>query len=118
MKIDIDLSSAYKLFGSGPVVLVSAQHEGKKAVMTNAWNCPQDFNPTKMLLVIGADSVTRKYAEASGELVISLPTGAQKELICKIGSAHSDVVDKFKDFNIDYEAGEVVKAPKINGCLA
>lgn len=118
MKIDVPVEKAYKLLGNGPVVMVSAALDGKFDVMTNAWNCALDFKPSKILLVLSAESITRKYAEESEKLVVNIPCAAQKDLLLKVGSCHGDKVDKFSDFSIPYTLGTAVKAPLVDGCLA
>lgn len=118
MVIDVPVEKAYKLLGNGPLVMVSAAYDNKINVMTNAWNCSLDFNPSKVLLVLSSESITRMYAEQSGSLVINIPSGIQKDLVLKVGSCHGNECDKFEKFSINYRLGNSVTAPLIDGCLA
>ncbi len=115
---EVDVSIAYKLLANSPVILISSAFEGKLDVMTNAWNCPLDFNPSKVLCVISSGSSTRKTIEKSGEFIINVPSYEQKGLVLSVGSVHGSEVDKFATYDIHYTLGTVVQAPCIAGSLA
>ena len=117
--INVSLDDAYRLVSCGSIVMITTHDgNGNFNAMTCAWNCPLDFNPSKLLLIIGRESKTRQNIEKTGEFIVCIPSTKQKDLALKIGSCHGFDVDKFKEFGIKYSLGEKVKAPFIDGSLA
>lgn len=116
--IDVSIEKAYRLIANGSTVMISAAFNDRQNVMTNAWNCPLDFSPSKALFVVGSDSVTRQLFEKSKEFVVNIPCTSQKDIVLSVGTCHGDVVNKFEKFNIEYKLGTIVKAPCIEGCIA
>jgi flavin reductase (DIM6/NTAB) family NADH-FMN oxidoreductase RutF len=78
---------------------------------------PLDFSPPKLCVVVAADTHTRTLVDASGELVVSVPSRAQLDLTWAVGSSDGGTVDKFAKWNIGAAAAEKVQAPLIDGCL-
>ena len=110
---------AYRLISTGPVVMVSTlSKSGVPNVMTNAWNCPLDSNPTKILLVISSGTQTRLNIDETGEFIVNVSCIAQKNLMLKVGSCHGKEHDKFNEFSISHTSGTKVSVPRINGCIA
>lgn len=116
--IEVDVNNAYKLISLGSVIMISSSLNGKLNVMANAWNCPLDFSPSKVLVIVGRESTTRHYIDESGEFIINVASSNQKDLVVKVGSSHGSEVDKFKEYDIKYFLGKEVKAPCIEGSLA
>lgn len=113
----VDVNIAYRLLATGPVIMVSSAYEGRKGVMTCAWNMPLDYNPSKVALVMSKGGNTRTLLEKSGEFVINIPG---KDLLSKVmqaGSCHGNEVDKFQKFGIEEMMAEKTCSPCVKGCL-
>src|SRR5437879_1030888 len=70
MRVAVELKNAYRLVNHGPVVLVSAAHDGNENVMAVAWCMALDFSPPKLAIVLAQDTFTRSLVDHSGELVV------------------------------------------------
>lgn len=118
MRVAVDLPRSYRLLNHGPTTLISAAHGGQRNVMAAAWVMPLDFAPPKLGVVVAADTHTRGLIEASGELVVAVPTFEQLAMVDAVGSCTGREVDKFTAFAIATSAASAVGAPLIEGCAA
>src|SRR5438874_6815398 len=73
-RVPVDLAKSYRLLNHGPTVMVSSAAGGRINVMSAAWSMPLDFAPPKVAVVIDKNTFTRELVEASGELVLNVPT--------------------------------------------
>ena len=116
-----DLKKAYRLINHGPVVLVSARHNGKQNIMAAAWVTPLDFDPPKITLVLDKGTYTRELIEASGTLALNVPCVAQIDTVRQVGaSSGRDLgnADKFALFGLETFAANEIDAPLVKGCVA
>ncbi|MES2014079.1 MAG: flavin reductase family protein [Pseudomonadota bacterium] len=116
-----DLKKAYRLLNHGPVVLVSALHNGKQNIMAAAWVTPLDFDPPKITLVLDKSTYTRELIEASGTFALSVPCVAQIEAVRQVGTSSGrdlDNTDKFALFGLEAFAAHEIDAPLVKGCVA
>ncbi len=118
MRLPVPLDRAYRLLNHGPTVLIGSAAGGRRNVMAAAWCMPLDFDPPRVLVVIDSATFTRELMEASGEFSISVPTCAQRELTVAVGGDSGRGHDKFEALSIATFAGEQVRAPLIDGCVA
>lgn len=118
MRIPVELRHAWRLLNHGPTTLVSAAHGARRNVMAAAWVMPLDLDPSRLAVVMSDDTFTRELVEASGELVVQLPTAAMIDLTIAVGSTSGHDVDKFQKFGIATSAGSMVGAPLVDGCAA
>jgi flavin reductase (DIM6/NTAB) family NADH-FMN oxidoreductase RutF len=117
----VSLNKAYRVLNHGPVVLVSARHNGKQNVMAAAWNMPLDFDPPKITIVIDKSAYTRELIVASGTFALSVPCVAQIDVVRKVGtSSGRDLkdTDKFEFYGLDTFPAKEIDAPLLNGCVA
>ncbi len=114
----VPLDRAYRLLNHGPTVLVSSAHQGRRNVMAAAWNMPLDFDPPKVAVVIDRSTFTRELIEASGELVLNVPTVAILDQTHAAGSRSGRDGDKFDAFGLAVLPAERVAAPRVAGCSA
>ena len=117
----VETSKAYRLLNHGPVVLISARHNGKQNIMAAAWNMPLDFDPPKITVVIDKSAYTRELIEASGTFAISVPCVAQVDTVRKVGtSSGRDLhdTDKFAQYDLETFPAKVIDAPLLKGCVA
>ena len=118
MRVPVDLRRCTRLLNHGPTTLISAAANGQRNVMAAAWVMPLDFAPPKLAVVVAEDTHTRSLVEASGELVVAVPTFAQLALVDAVGSSTGREVDKFAALSIASSPGSLVAAPLIDGCAA
>lgn len=118
MKKNFPLKKVYTLLGSGPVIMVSTAHKGKRNVMPMAWHTMIDFAPPLVGCVIGDQSLTFKTVKAEKECVINIPTLeiAKKALAC--GNVSGAKADKFAKFGLTPGNAAKVKAPLVKECWA
>lgn len=114
----VPLDKAYRLLNHGPTVLVSSAHGGRRNVMAAAWSMPLDFDPPKLAVVIDKTTFTRELIDASGELVLNVPTVALIEQCFAAGSRSGRDGDKFEALGLAAWPAERVAAPRVGGCSA
>jgi flavin reductase (DIM6/NTAB) family NADH-FMN oxidoreductase RutF len=118
MPAPVPLSHAYRLINHGPTVLVSSAHGGRRNVMAAAWSTAVDFDPPKVLVVIGQATFTRELVEASGEFALNLPPRALLAATVGVGSVSGrEVPDKAERFGLRTFAASRIAAPLIEGCV-
>lgn len=115
----VDLAKAYRLLNHGPTVLVSARHAGVDNVMAAAWACALDFSPPKLTVVLDKATRTRALIEASGELVIQVPTAAQAQLTHRVGTRSLlDEPGKLEQAGVQLFEQPGFDLPFVAGCSA
>ena len=115
----VDLAKAYRLLNHGPTVLVSARHGGVDNVMAAAWACALDFSPPKLTVVLDKMTRTRALIEASGELVIQVPTAAQAQLTHRVGTRSLlDEPGKLEQAGVQLFEQPGFDLPFVEGCSA
>ena len=109
----VELHKAYRLINHGPTVMVSAEFDGVRDVMSASWVCPLDYD--KLTAVIGASSFTRSLFEKSGKFAVQVPFVSQAQLVAKMGtiSMRADA-GKLEGVEMFYEQG----VPMVRGCAA
>lgn len=115
----VPLDKAYRLLNHGPTVLVSARHGGVDDVMAAAWACALDFSPPKLTVVLDKSSATRALVEASGRLVVQVPTVALLELTYQVG--HRSLADdpaKLAASGVELFSPDGHDLPLVAGCAA
>ena len=113
----VELHKAYRLINHGPTVMVSAEFDGMRDVMSASWVCPLDYD--KVTIVPHNGSYTRTLIEKSGYFAVQIPTAAQAELVSELGAENNsrfDNADKMKNVEIFYK--EEFDVPLIAGCAA
>ncbi len=113
----VNLSKAFTLMESGPVVLVTT-HDGKKNnIMTISWTMVTDFSP---MFAITTGKWNHSFAalRKNRECVIAIPTVDLLDKVIGIGTCSDADVDKFSKFKLTPVQAELVSAPLIKECLA
>jgi len=113
----VNLSKAFTLMESGPVVLVTT-HDGKKNnIMTISWTMVTDFSP---MFAITTGKWNHSFAalRKNRECVIAIPTVDLLDKVIGIGTCTGADVDKFSKFKLTPVQAELVSAPLIKECLA
>ena len=101
-----------------PVILVSAENDGVRNVMTAAWSSPTSFDPPLILISIGTTRFTHDLIMKSKEFAINVLSEDQMELAVFCGNVSGRELDKFKTKDITSRPAKKIRAPLINGCAA
>ena len=115
--IRMQISKAFTLIESGPVVLVTTSDGEKNNIMTISWTMVVDFTP---LFAITTGPWNHSYAalQKSRECVISIPTVDLIDQVVGVGTCSGADTDKFKKLGLTPVKGKHVRSPLIKECLA
>ncbi len=114
---EMQISKAFTLIESGPVVLVTT-HDGKKNnIMTISWTMVVDFTPV-FAMTTGAWNYSFAALRKTKECVIAIPTVDLLDKVVGVGTCSGADTDKFKKFMLTPVKGKHVKAPLIKECIA
>ena len=113
----LELSKAFTLMESGPVILVTTHDGGQDNIMTISWTMVVDFTP--MFAITTGEwnysyAALRKYREC----VIAIPTVDLLDKVVGIGTCSGVDTDKFAKFKLTRVPARHVKPPLIKECLA
>ena len=113
----MQLSKAFTLMESGPVVLVTTNDGTRDNVMTISWTMVMDFTPV-FAVTTGPWNYSYAALRKTKECVISIPTVDMLDKVVGVGTCSGADTDKFKKFRLTPVKGKYVKAPLIKECLA
>lgn len=113
----MQISKAFTLIESGPVVLVTTNEGEKNNIMTISWTMVVDFTPL-FAITTGPWNFSYTALKKSRECVISIPTVDLIDQVVGVGTCSGVDTDKFKTFGLTPLKGEYVKSPLIQECLA
>ena len=115
----VPLDKAYRLLNHGPTVLVSAQYQGERNVMSAAWACALDLAPPKVTVVLDKITHTRALVEGSGLFALQLPTVPQATMTVGIGTDSATTVpDKLTRHGVQLFDAPGFDLPLVQGCAA
>ena len=118
-KVEVPLSSSYRLLHPRLVVLVSCVDKaGKANVITLAWSMPVSINPPIVVMSIAPKRHSHRLIEETKEFVINIPTMniVQETLFC--GRRSGRIHDKFRETRLTTLPAKMVKPPIIKECVA
>ncbi|KPV61880.1 MAG: Flavin reductase like domain protein [Candidatus Bathyarchaeota archaeon BA2] len=118
-KVEVPLSSAYRLLHPRLVVLVSCVDEaGKANVITLAWSMPVSINPPIVAISIAPKRYSHQLIEKTKEFVVNIPTMdiVRETLFC--GRRSGKTCDKFKETRLTPLPAKMVQPPIIKECVA
>jgi len=118
-KVEVDLSSAYRLLHPRLVVLVSCVDEaGKANVITLAWSMPVSINPPIVAISVAPKRYSHQLIEKTREFVVNVPTMdiVRETLFC--GRRSGKTYDKFKETGLTSLPAKMVQPPIIKECVA
>src|SRR4030042_565984 len=113
----MQISKAFTLIESGPVVLVTTHDGNKNNIMTISWTMVVDFTPF-FAITTGPWNYSFAALRKTKECVIAIPTADMLEKVVRIGTCSGADIDKFEKFMLTPVKGKNVKAPLIKECLA
>ncbi len=112
-----NLSKAFTLMESGPVVLVTTHDGTKDNIMTISWTMVMDFTPV-FAITTGEWNHSFAALRKSRECVIAVPTVDLLDKVVGIGTCSGSDIDKFSRFALTPLQARLVKAPLIQECIA
>ncbi|MEM3642219.1 MAG: flavin reductase family protein [Candidatus Bathyarchaeia archaeon] len=118
-KINVSLSSAYRLLHPMHTVLVSCVGTIEKPnIITLAWAMPTSINPPLVAVSIAPKRYSHTLIEKTMEFVINIPTMniLKETLFCGIVSGRNH--DKFAEAKLTPLPARKVKPPIIKECVA
>lgn len=118
MRVSVPLQKSYKLINHGPTTLLTSAADGRVNVMPAAWVMPLDTDPARICAVISSESFTRELLEASGDLVVNVPTVAMAEAVYRCGQSNGRTVDKLAAAGLKTMPATRVRPPLVEGCVA
>jgi len=113
----MQLSKAFTLIESGPVVLVTTSDGKKDNIMTISWTMVMDFAPV-FAITTGPWNYSYAALRKSKECVISVPTVDLLDKVVGVGTCSGADTDKFEKFGLTPVKGKYVRSPLIKECLA
>jgi flavin reductase (DIM6/NTAB) family NADH-FMN oxidoreductase RutF len=113
----LQISKAFTLMESGPVVLVTTNDGKKNNIMTISWTMVMGFTPI-FAITTGPWNYSFAALCKTKECVISIPTVDMLDKVIGIGTCSGSDTDKFEKFILTLLKGKNVKAPLIKECLA
>lgn len=113
----MQISKAFTLMESGPVVLVTTNDGEKDNIMTISWTMVIDFTPL-FAMTTGPWNYSYAALRKSRECVISIPTVDLIDQVVGVGTCSGANTDKFKKFGLTPLKGRHVRSPLIKECLA
>jgi flavin reductase (DIM6/NTAB) family NADH-FMN oxidoreductase RutF len=118
-KINVELSSAYRLLHPMHTVLVSCVGKaGKPNVLPLAWAMPTSRNPPLVAVSMVSNRYSLTFIEETGEFVVNIPTVdiVKETLVC--GRISGRDHDKFSETGLTPLPARKVKAPILKECIA
>lgn len=113
----MQISKAFTLMESGPVVLVTTNDGNKNNIMTISWTMVVDFTPI-FAMTTGPWNYSFAALQKTKECVISIPTVDMLDKVVGVGTCSGSDTDKFEKFTLTPVKGKHVRAPLIKECLA
>lgn len=113
----MQISKAFTLIESGPVVLVTTNDGKQNNIMTISWTMVMEFTPL-FAMTTGPWNYSFAALRKTKECVISIPTVDMLDKVVGIGTCSGADTDKFDQFMLTPVKGKNVKAPLIKECLA
>ena len=113
----MQLSKAFTLMESGPVVFITTNNGEKNNIMTISWTMVLDFTPN-FAITTGPWNYSYAALRKSRECVIAIPTVDLIDQIVGVGTCSGVDTDKFEKFELTPVKGKHVKSPLIKECLA
>ncbi len=113
----LELSKAFTLMESGPVVLVTTHDGNKSNIMTISWTMVIDFTPV-FAITTGEWNHSFAALRRNRECVIAIPAVDLLDKVVGIGTCSGADTDKFDKFRLEPVKASFVRPPLIKECLA
>jgi flavin reductase (DIM6/NTAB) family NADH-FMN oxidoreductase RutF len=118
-KIEVSVSSSYKLLHPMHTVLVSCVGKrGRPNIITLAWAMPTSINPQLVAVSIRPERHSFALIEETKEFVVNIPTMDILKATLFCGRRSGRDYDKFKETSLTPLPARKVKPPIIKECVA
>lgn len=117
-KRDFPVEKVRRFLEPGPVVLMSAAHEGERDLMTMGWHMILNDEPSLVGCFLWDRNYTRELVEKSDECVLNVPTADLVKAVIGIGNTHGPDPDKFEQLGLTAAKATRVGAPLVAECYA
>ena len=115
------------LLGNGQVVLITSCDARKKVngILTASWMTPTSHFPLLISISVGNgeeapdnDSYRASFAliQETNEFGLNLPSGELLEAVAKLGTLHSNQVDKYAETGLTPMESKKIKTPLVQEC--
>ena len=113
----MEISKAFTLMESGPVVFITTNDGEKNNIMTISWTMVVDFTPV-FAMTTGPWNYSYAALKKTRECVIAIPTVDLIDKVVGVGTCSGADTDKFGKFGLTPAKAKHVRAPLIEECLA
>jgi len=118
-KVNVELSSAYRLLHPMHTVLVSCVGKsGKPNIITIAWAMPTSITPPLVAISVSPKRHSHSLIEETREFVVNIPTMKILNKVYACGSTSGKNRDKFHENKLTPMPARKTKAPIIQECTA
>ncbi|MEA2090371.1 MAG: flavin reductase family protein [Thermoproteota archaeon] len=118
-KVQVNLSSAYRLLHPKHVVLVScADKRGKANIITLAWCTPASIHPPLVAISVAPKRYSHQLIEETKEFVVNIPTMEIVEETLFCGRISGKECNKFEKTKLTASPAKKVRCPIIKECVA
>lgn len=113
----MQISKAFTLMESGPVIFITTNDGKKNNIMTISWTMVVDFTP-QFAITTGRWNYSYTALRTTRECVVAIPTVDLIDTVVGVGTCSGADTDKFDRFGLTPVKGARVRAPLIRECLA
>jgi len=113
----MQISKAFTLMESGPVVFITTNDGEKNNIMTISWTMVMDFTPI-FAITTGPWNYSYTALKKTRECTIAIPTVDLIDQVVGVGTCSGADTDKFEKFGLTPLHAKYVSAPLIRECLA
>lgn len=99
-----------------PAVLIAAEHEGRRGLITVAWIGIASGTPATIGMAVRATRNTLELIKASGEFTVNVPRVGMEAQVDFCGIVSGRDTDKFAATGLTAVPGSVVAAPIVAEC--
>jgi flavin reductase (DIM6/NTAB) family NADH-FMN oxidoreductase RutF len=118
-KVNVELSSIYRLLHPMHTVLVSCvKKTGKANVLPLAWAMPTSRSPALIAISVAPSRYSHKLIEETKEFVVNIPTIDLLRETFACGKTSGKNINKFAENGLTPIPAKRVKAPIIKECIA
>lgn len=110
------IKSALKKLGN-TVTLITSEYKGEKDVTTIAWISRISNVPPLVMISISPERYIHQLISDSNEFNVAIISEESMDLAINCGTKTGYNLDKFKEYDIEFEKGNIVSAPILKGAL-
>lgn len=114
----IELESAHRLLGGGPVTLLTTRYRDRSNVMTLSWVTPVSLHPPMVAVAVQHSCLSHDFIERTGQFSLSIPGPGLLHPVRDAGRLSGKTVDsKWQEAGLKAISGDALSLPLVDGCL-